>query len=106
MRVRQVYLCRSCGKPAFIDQLHLHDPDLRTIELAAFNPGDCRRLDAHDHPDPALPDWFHAWLRGERRRAPALRSWWSQRNIDEDMSEYSAESGSSWHDTNAGLFAA
>lgn len=36
---------------------------------------ECQRTDPHDHADQRLPDWFHAWLRGERREAPPLGSW-------------------------------
>lgn len=43
---------------------------------------DCPRLDPHDHADGRLPGWFRAWLRGERRHAPALSSWQAQRPLD------------------------
>lgn len=43
---------------------------------------DCERVDRHDHDDPRLPEYFHEWLRGERREAPALRSWQSQRPLE------------------------
>lgn len=105
MRIREAYVCRACGELVAIGVLHLHDPDQRTVLSFLFD-GGCQRLDDHDHADPRLPEYFHAWLRGERRRAPGLRSWLSERNIDQDASDHSAESSSTWHETNAGLFAA
>ena len=57
---------------------------------------DCARTDPHDHADPRLPDWFHAWLRGERRRAPALASWKAQRPIGVP---FGTVSGREWTDS-------
>ena len=42
----------------------------------------CERTDPHEHDDPRLPEYFHEWLRGERRHAPPMRSWQSQRNLE------------------------
>jgi hypothetical protein len=43
---------------------------------------ECERVDRHDHDDRRLPEYFHAWLRGDRQRAPELRSWQSQRPLE------------------------
>lgn len=42
----------------------------------------CERVDRHDHDDPRLAEYFHEWLRGERRTAPPMPSWHSQRNLE------------------------
>lgn len=42
---------------------------------------ECERVDRHDHEDTRLPEYFHAWLRGERQHAPEMASWQSQRPL-------------------------
>ena len=42
---------------------------------------ECERVDPHDHDDPRLPAYFHEWLRGERRHAPAMDSWQASRPL-------------------------
>lgn len=56
----------------------------------------CERTDPHDHEDSRLPDWFHAWLRGERRTAPPLSSWKSSRAIE---APFGTVSGRVWTDS-------
>lgn len=43
---------------------------------------ECERVDRHDHDDQRLPEYFHAWLRGDRKQAPELRSWQSQQALE------------------------
>jgi hypothetical protein len=43
---------------------------------------ECERVDRHDHADPRLPESVLEGLRGERRTAPPMRTWQSQRSLE------------------------